>query len=910
MDKKKILNKLSDATAKLDIIKANIEHLGLRAALENAAVLRENVCKDHEITEGCNSDAGISSERKRILDLIRAFQIELITETIGRNTGCETSYSTVADFKKAKAEMSEMIDAEISDNLFADDGQNSIFEKMEGCAGHMASLHRVKRNCDDDKYIILLMGEFQAGKSTTLDALCDGHHISAIGDGTATSAVLISVSYAPEESINIRWKNKEQLTQILYRLKIFFPGFDWESFDLDVSKSREELSLLIENLRQSGNCPKIGKADSKFIMISHFLLKYYSSAELEQKKDALRNVTEIPNVTRFPKKGEVKWQKSGLETFGIEEALFVFIDSVECYTPSETLRRLNCIVIDSPGLFNSTYDTMITQQAMIDAHAILYLLPRHKGIGEDNCGSLYYIKDNYSEVHSKLFIVNNLDFTLDCGFFTSNCETVKAMFGEEKEVYPYDARLSYLTQLKKSYCSGGLKEGDYSHLMSASRMSVRGARTKVFTDFNEAWTHHIGKYRSCDDVDISGTPEELLCQAGFSDMISALEAFVTKNKAYAMIVSNGIDVMSSELTSIVGSLYRQYVETYVSSFEEMEGRWRDRISKAEKFQSDMSGFVWDALFTGKKSSLLERITDEEYRKLFTGDYFQELAEAIAGVLYDNKSSLLLTKTLFNTDKELFKQRFLARATPWIEKEILNLLSTKILYMCTTIDRNQDSTITNIFKPAIESVEVRLANRWAEEFEGESGFKMSDYVSIPKNLSGVLSESVDCDQYNTGSMASGMLDLTLIGGLVAQIAATVTGIASMVAGYITAIFCDPTGASLAGALLLGVGGTIIVAFAPDYVRSKFIRPLAKQIRPKLESEGGVGFRSIIRRQLYETFSLYAHGIRVDIQKMKNERDIALAPQADQEALCIRAAEAIAKINKQLDIYDDYKKENLN
>lgn len=910
MEKEKILAKLADVKEKLDILEKNIGLLGLRMALEDAATLRENLCKDNDITEACDNDSDISAERKMILDSIRAFQVDHIAKSINRETEENSSQENITDYKKAKSELSQVIDRELKDNLFGDEENSPIFGQIEKCKEHTDTLNRVRKNCEDDKYIVLLIGEYQTGKSTTIDALCDGHHISAIGDGTATSAVPVSVTYAPKESINIRWKNKEQLSLILSKIKIFFPYFDWGTFDLDSQKSREALTQAIEEVRKSDICPKPGNGDAKFLMVSDLLLKYYASEELNQKKKTLQHVSEISNFTRFPKKGETLWMKSGVSAFGIDKAMFVFMDCVECYIPSETLRLMNCTFIDTPGLFNSSYDTMITQNAMIAAHAIMYILPRHKGIGEDNCNSLYYIKKNYSDIHSKLFIVNNLDSTMANEFFSSNCETIKAMFGDEKEVYRYDALLSYLIQEKKSYAKGELKESEYSHLMEVSVKSFMGGeKTISFNNFGEALEYHADKYSRSPLIDISGTPEEALYECGFSSMISALESFVTKNRAHAIIVSNGINPMYSELTSVNSSLYRQFVEPYSSSYDEIVRKWAERISKAEKFQIYMSSIIKDTLYAGDSASLLERITDEEYRKLFTDDYFQQLAEAIARVLYDNKGALLATKTLFKKNKELFKKRFMELATPWIKEAILSLLTEKISYMDGIIDRNQDPIITNLFKPEVEKAELQLKNHWKEEFAGEKDFEMSNYVTVKNNLSGVWSDSVDCNSYNTGNLTNGFVDLTLVGGLVAHVAVAVTGIASMIAGYITMVFCDPSGATLLTALGLGATGLVISAFAPDYVRDKFVRPLAKQIRPQLISEGGIGFKDIIRGKLNEAFDRYATGISVNINKMKNERDIALTPQTDQEALCFDAVDAMISINNQLNIYDEYKKANI-
>ena len=59
------------------------------------------------------------------------------------------------------------------------------------------------------------------------------------------------------------------------------------------------------------------------------------------------------------------------------------------------------------------------------------------------------------------------------------------------------------------------------------------------------------------------------------------------------------------------------------------------------------------------------MTQEEYKKLFTDDFYTELSQDIAGVIYDNKKSILSIKSLFK--KSEFKAELVAKLKPLIEK---------------------------------------------------------------------------------------------------------------------------------------------------------------------------------------------------------------------------------------------------
>ena len=163
-----------------------------------------------------------------------------------------------------------------------------------------------------------------------------------------------------------------------------------------------------------------------------------------------------------------------------------------------------------------------------------------------------------------------------------------------------------------------------------------------------------------------------------------------------------------------------------------------------------------------------------------------------------------------------------------------------------------------------------------------------------------------NSYDTDALSGFSVDMTLIGGLVAQISVVVAGLATMIAGYITAIFCDPFGVTFLVAALLGIGGTILTAIAPEMVRSKFVSILSEKIKPKLYSEAVVGFRSLVNIQLRDTLDKYVATLKVDIQKMKNERDLALIPTPHKETLCFRAVAAFTIIDKQIDNYEEFKR----
>lgn len=896
--------KLNVGIENFEILKDNRDNFSVYEQLMMASSIRDNLSTDKCLIASCNENSIISDKRRQLLDCIHVFQNNLICENTRIADVPSFSNCRVMNYDMAKEALTEMIDEEISSNMFSETDNPPLYSTIKDCKKHIDRIQQVYDNCKHGKYNVLIMGDFQSGKSTTLDAFCDGRHISAIGKGTATSAVLVSVTYAEKELMKVNWRGKEQFYAIFEKIKQYMPGFVWKEFDLDDKSSRDKLSKTINDLRKSDYCPNVGQGDAKFLMLCDFVLKYYGTTELQEKKSSLRSISDISDMTKFPDNGESTWKKSGVDSFSIDDVIFIFIDSVECFVPSETLKELNCTITDSPGLFNSSYDSMVTEGAMIRAHAIMYVLPYYKEMSQDICKSLYTIKEKYPDVHRKLFIVNNLQFDNN-DFFSSNCERVHSMYGSNKAVIPYDGKLSYLILLKKLYEAGMAKESDYLHLMKVTTKTFVGEiKVKTFANFEDALSYHLKKY----DLNYENTDnDEVLDEYGFRKLINSLKRFIISNESYAVIVSNGLAAMWCDLKSIMDSLQLMFIEPYNTSHETLVSRWQTRINNATEFQTKVNSIARTKLYDGK-DSLFERMVNEENSKLFTSDFYSDLSEAIAGVLYDNKSSLIFSKTLLE-NKSLFEKTFSEKAYPLIKGKIVEYVNRKLQFLVDMIDHGQDEIMINMFVPVANNIELVMQQEWNGLFGDNKDFIMQNYIVFPKGLGKSQMNDAHNNSYNTDNLAGFGVDMALIGGLVAQISVIVASIATMIAGYISLIIYDVTGTSFLISVFLGTAGAVVATFAPEWVRNKFVKMLSGKIRPKLDSVAITGFNELVKHQMNDMFEKYINSLKVNVRKMENERDLALNPTGNQEKLCFRAVEAITHINNQIDAYDNYKQSNI-
>lgn len=902
--------KLNAAVEQFEILKDNLDNFSVREKLEMASSIRDNLSNDKSIITSCNENQLLSEKRKLLLDDMRKFQMDVIEEqTISDKESDTEKYGRVIDFSKAKEDLGAMIEQEQSLNLFEETSEPKIYQSISNCKTHQQTLIRVADSCKNGKYKILIMGDFQSGKSTTLDALCDGRHVCAIGKGLATSAVLVTATYSAEEYNDIHWRTKNQFSSIFNRIKQYIQDYNWDDFDLDNRSSRNQLKEKIHKLRNSKSL-NLGQGDTKFLMLCDFVLHYYDTTELKQKKSELkqkkRSIVDVSKITKFPDKGEAIWKKQGVAGFKIDEVLFIFIESVDCFVASETLRNLNCTIIDSPGLFNSAYDTMVTELAMVDAHAIMYVLPYDKAMRQDVCKSLYKIKNDYPDVHRKLFVVNNLQPGKKA-VYKSNCETIKDMFGPDKIVTWFDAKLSYLLQVKHLYDVD--KEASINHYRHLLTVLVKDYDTdgeRTYDNFDDAWTEHISAYEHI----LKGCYENGLQKSGFLNVIAALKTFIEDNESYAVIISNGIAPMKQELLGIKNSLYRSYVEPYISSQGEIGSRWENRIKKAEEFQNLVSTSIRKTVLDGG-NSLITRMAQEEYKKLFKEDFYTEMSRDIAGVIYDNKKSILSIKSLFK--KSEFKAKVVAKLKPLIEKKVVEVVSRKIEYLNSLIEGKQDVTVTNMFVPVMDNVELKLLQEWYKLFNDDN-FRMQDYLVLSKDLSPSQNLNNTDSPYDTSDLSENTDRLILFQGFVSEICTIIAGVVSMIAGYIALVFVDPSGITegiaIAIAGILGLVGGFVAIIAPDWSREKSVNKLGKLLIPKIKTnEIETGFQSLVRKQLESIILKYIAAQKVDIQKMKNERDLAMQPTDNREALCFKAIEETKRLNEQLKAYCNYLQKHL-
>lgn len=895
--------KLNVAIENFEILKDNLENFSIKEQLEMARTIRDNVVTDSCLTNECSENQVLAGQRKQLLDNINSFHKKLIEDAIKEKykIDCDENVKVV-DFHAANKALFKI--AETEENSSCSNCTDELYANIIEYQNHRSTLNKLIKRGTKNEYKILLMGEYQSGKTTFIDSVI-GRHIGAIGDGNTTSAVPIAISYGVNDSVSVEWKDKKHLTSLLFHIKKYIKDFSPETFDIESKTEREYLYSELDAFRRDGDCPKVKVPGLKVLALCSLVLKYYDNPKLQEFSRSTIELSFIHKISRFPEKFEQRWRKKGGDNFSFEESVFVFVERIHCFLKSEMLKQLNCTFVDSPGLFSNDYDTKVTENEMVNANAILYLLPYDKEVGEDTCGSLYILKNNYTDILRKLFIVNNRDYTDRKRFFTNNRETINGMFGPKMDLYKIDTRLAYLGMLRKTFDSGVLSNDEILHFMRSCEYEVEEYGEKVdsmrFNNFIDAWKDSLYAYIHVFRWIEIPTADEIIETSGLKKVLHNLLRFIDNNRAYSIIISEGIFKLYNEIAAIRRNLKLLYVDPYVIGDEKMRLLWQSRITRADDFEKSAKTIVRKYLFenVGQLSPLSKRLTDSVYSKVFTSDSIDKLVVRICREVYNNKWGL--TKCGKNEEKI---SKLIA---PKIESVVSDFIIERIEHWNSLIKQDQDASFSEIFVTQMRLLENELNQKWQEFFDdNDSDFSSvrDIYYKIPKDTSwfALGSSQQDDNGFSTGRVS---LMGSLLNDIVMAIAAIFMLLVPTIVSIITAIASNPMG---------WVIGTVTVAFGAgyycftgdDWMETNFIRKYAPEIRNKIAEENIESkLKDYIFKEIEKILSTYATKLTLDKKRLEADRDIYISsPKEVIEHNCFTAIKEISYIDECIAKYNEF------
>ncbi len=637
-------------------------------------------------------------------------------------------------------------------------------------------MQKIRNKSLENNFEIVLVGEFQGGKSTTFNAICDGREISPRGAMIKTSACKISACNLAdpdaEEYAQIVWKDEREL--LLGMIKLIEPYLrkaqperfaqatqeqmirhvelsemmmygndsivtEQEVKPLDMH-SPDDLKLIHDSLSEQW---KIYKKDPKnyeqeyldALYISSLIVNFVNSPVISGLRKTNRmSIYEIGKLVTFPMDWTSRWQVGSAEAFQPEEIAFVFLANVCCFIHSPNLARLGCVVTDCPGLFASPWDTEVARKAMLDADAILYLFGGSKTLNQGDIRALNEIRKVKME-HKLVYAINVVGKIRNIrnNVLPENVSKLCALGFEisESDVHLYHALLGLCSRNGASIKEGTLDKHSMDRFVKVAQTIDEGYGDNakdVWVELSDELIGSINKKESIDRLDLDNV-KKVAEYSGIDDLFDGIEQTVIKKKAHSILVSQGGERASAALALLEGDLkYKEEIAKQTEAeFEEDVVKAREEL---EKFQKRSSETILKI-----KQPLLATPLAENFEYSVVLSSIPEIAESATEEIVNN---LLSIDATFGRLWDRISSKLKSTQSTSLEEELKPLLETSIESTIKPATegwfqsiKEGDSDIYNAtIGSLVRSISQELGNDWKKMVEDKN---KDDYLNLLDGL---------------------------------------------------------------------------------------------------------------------------------------------------------------------------------
>lgn len=518
------------------------------------------------------------------------------------------------------------------------------------------------KKCLENSFDIALIGEFQGGKSTTFNALCDGRDISPRGlggGGIKTSAAAISAQNIADnetkeglsEWAEVTFKTPYALALGMHGIlgvkladnsnfRALFPDMKDDDFR-NVCNIPESFATLfnIEDDRHlqfakeaiAGTWREWEQDRAKFsedeldqLRISTLVTRFYGTSGYKKMiQKTVLPIDKFQNLVAFPKDWAIRWGDGADASFNIEEISFVFLDSVLVRLHSENLERIGCRITDCPGLFANAYDTNVAMKTIHASDGIWYLINGEKQIGEKDLKIIKTI--NNMGMKDKINATCNLKGPHEQKINEVMPVTKQTLqnAGYSVELFPYNARLAFLATQGKLILEHPEKFSEKD-----KECMIVDAKPKAGTepDPKKMWVKMVNRLGGSTELenleDISLLDEDSVAEVRnasyLDDILGRLEHDVIEKKAKSILIDNGSKRAAGALLQYEGDL--EAIEIAAKQHED------EALAKLDEAKKELDDFIAEinkrlkrSPFVADKRVYAQQIANEMVQLLFEGD---------------------------------------------------------------------------------------------------------------------------------------------------------------------------------------------------------------------------------------------------------------------------------------------------
>ena len=551
------------------------------------------------------------------------------------------------------------------------------------------SLNAIRSKVYENQFRIVLISEFESGKSTTFNAICGGQEISPRGHMLRTSGTVVSAQHTLDgkkvDTADVFWRSDRELLLCFAKYLVqTLKQLDPRRFE--GCAHGEQLSGM---LRLPQDIPIIKKAvkkrvrefgsgvipieEEEALRIALLICEFYDDTMLEQMKQMkCFSVRDVEKMVCFPAKWSDFDLKSNQIPLSAYDCIFLFVKEVKLYIQSESLKRSGSVIIDCPGLSASDYDTKVAFDIVENADAI-WLIYNGKGMGAEDikyAGQLLQLKNKHI-----FFTVNSIANSDDnirahvISDYIKNLKKLKSKATAE-DFYIYNALLALLALQAEKLMDGTLDEHSIRTIRSHApkRLQELGVETDIIIQSKvEDILNHAYGYSS---LILQKMKFDLFAKdksgiafirnlSGLNKIVEKLENAVVEQKAKSILIDNGSEKVIDLLKQVEADLL--VVEQAASDSEtKMKAEFSAAETKLEQFET----FCAKELMVLDDKSIDHSLALDYWESVIVSsidEVAEQAAQRIASVNF-NDVRQNATEQIVN---EVFSEVVLPKATNWV-----------------------------------------------------------------------------------------------------------------------------------------------------------------------------------------------------------------------------------------------------
>jgi len=582
------------------------------------------------------------------------------------------------------------------------------------------SLNAIRSKVYENQFRIVLISEFESGKSTTFNAICGGQEISPRGHMLRTSGTVVSAQHTLDEkkvdTADVFWRSDRELL-LCFAKYLVQTLKQLEPRRFEGCAHGEQLSAM---LKLPQDIPLIKKAvkkrvrefgsgvipieEEEALRIALLICEFHDDTMLEQMKQMKRfSVRDVEKMVCFPAKWSDFDLKSDQIPLSAYDCIFLFVKEVKLYIQSESLKRSGSVIIDCPGLSASDYDTKVAFDIVENADAI-WLIYNGKGMGAEDiryAGQLLQLKNKHI-----FFTVNsiaNSDDNIRTHVISDYVKILKKLKckATAEDFHIYNALLALLALQAEKLMDGTLDEHSIRTIRSHAPKRLRelGVGTDVIIQSKvEGILNHTYGYSSLIlqkmNFDLFAKDKSGIAfireLSGLNKIVEKLENAVVAQKAKSILIDNGSEMVIELLKQVEADLL--VVEQAASdSATKMKAEFSAAEAKLEQFET----FCANELTILDDKSIDHSLALDYWESVIVSsidEVAEKAAQRIASVNFNDVRQNPAEQIV----NEVFSEVVLPKATNWVN----------------SIRSGENAAFKSLMDSKIKAIIRNTESRWA------------------------------------------------------------------------------------------------------------------------------------------------------------------------------------------------------